>query len=158
MSTKDIGKLVVSLVVTQAVGGFGVPFVMSAQEWYMSLKRPSFMPPDWLFGPVWIMLYVLIGVAAFLVWQKGVAERRNKIAMQFFIVQLLLNGLWPPAFFGLKSPLAGMVVIVPLFLMAVATALKFFKVDSYAGWLMVPYVFWVGFAAILNGSLLALNI
>ena len=98
-----------------------------------------------------------MGVAAFLVWRMGLADRRIRIALIIFPIQLILNALWSVAFFGLKSPLYGVIVIVALWAAILFTLLRFFKTSKVAGILMIPYILWVSFAAVLNASILVLN-
>jgi len=126
--------------------------------WYETLAKPSFTPPSWLFAPAWITLYVLMGVAAFLIWRKGLDIRNVKSALIIFLVQLVLNALWSAIFFGAKSLIGGAVVIVLLWIAILFTILRFFKISAAAGGLLIPYILWVSFASVLNISILALNI
>ncbi len=153
-----ISKLVVSIIVCQLAGVIGSIFTTPAiPSWYATLKKPSFTPPNWLFGPVWITLFVLMGTAAFLVWDKGLNNKQVKIALSIFAVQLVLNVLWSAMFFGLRSPLAGLIEIVILWTAILFTILSFFKVSQAAGFLLIPYILWVSFAAVLNFSIWRLN-
>ncbi len=123
-------------------------------DWYRSLVRPSFAPPSWVFGPVWTVLYAMMGVAAWFVWrQKGV--RRG--AMTLFGIQLALNAVWSGLFFGLQNPALALADIVLLWLAIAGTLWAFFRVIPRAGWLMVPYFAWVSFAAALNVEFWRLN-
>ncbi|KPL05051.1 MAG: TspO protein [candidate division Zixibacteria bacterium SM1_73] len=154
----EILKLVISIVVCQLAGVIGSIFTTPAiATWYATLKKPSFTPPNWLFSPVWITLFVLMGIAAFLVWNKGLHDKGVKIALSVFIVQLILNALWSVMFFGLKSPLAGLIDIVVLWIAILLTISYFFKVSNMAGILLIPYILWVTFAAVLNFSIWRLN-
>ncbi len=151
-------KLVVSIIVCQLAGVIGSIFTTPAiPSWYATLKKPSFTPPNWLFGPVWITLFVLMGTAAFLVWNKGLSNKQVKIALSMFAVQLALNVLWSAMFFGLRSPLAGLIEIVILWIAILFTIVSFFKVSQTAGFLLIPYILWVSFAAVLNFSIWRLN-
>ena len=155
----NILKLVVSIIVCQFAGLIGSIFTRtSIPTWYATLKRPSFTPPNWLFAPVWTALFVLMGVSAFLVWRNGLSDRRVIIALSVFIVQLVFNMLWSAAFFGLRSPLAGLIVIVVLWVAILFTIMSFFRVSVIAGILLVPYILWVSFAAVLNTSIFVLNL
>ena len=107
--------------------------------------------------PVWTLLYILMGVAAFLVWRKGLENRQVRIALIAFLVQLVLNALWSVAFFGLESPLYGLIVIMFLWLAILFTTLQFYRISRAAGALMLPYLLWVTFAAVLNESIWLLN-
>jgi benzodiazapine receptor len=155
---RDVLKLVVSLVACQCAGLVGSIFTTPAiPTWYATLEKPFFTPPNWLFAPAWVTLYVLMAVAAFLVWRKGLSEEGVKPALVIFLVQLVINAFWSVAFFGLKSPVAGVVVIVVLWIAILFTILKFFRLSAAAGSLLLPYILWVSFAAALNISLWILN-
>ena len=154
----NIAKLIASLVVCQCAGIIGSAFTTPAiPNWYATLQKPVFTPPNWLFAPAWITLYLLMGIAAFLVWRVGLENRRVRIALILFLVQLALNSLWSVAFFGMQSPLYGVIVIVILWLMILLTILKFSRISAAAAWLLVPYILWVSFASALNISILILN-
>jgi tryptophan-rich sensory protein len=152
-------KLVICLAAPLLVGVVGAAFTReSVQTWYPTLQKPWFTPPGWVFGPAWTVLYVLMGVAAFLVWRAGWERRAVRVALGCFLAQLVLNGLWSPAFFGLRSPLAGWVVLVLLVPAILATVLEFRRVSTAAAWLLIPYLLWTGFATVLNASILILNL
>jgi benzodiazapine receptor len=155
----NVAKLVISVAVPILVGFFGSLFTTadSLNNWYANLNKPPFNPPNWVFGPVWTTLYVLMGVAAFLVWRKGLGERGVRLALVCFIVQLVLNALWTPLFFGLRSPLAGLIDIVLLLAAIGLTTMLFLRISKPAGVLLVPYILWVLFATILNASIFLLN-
>ncbi|MBD3388957.1 MAG: tryptophan-rich sensory protein [Candidatus Altiarchaeales archaeon] len=126
--------------------------------WYASLEKPFFNPPNWVFAPVWTALYAMMGVSLFLVWRRrGESEHASK-AMAVFMAQLFLNTLWSIVFFGSKSILGGLAVIVLLGAFIVWTIRLFNKVSKAAGKLLVPYLLWVVFATILNLSIFFLNI
>ena len=155
---KTIVKLVVSIVVCQCAGLIGSVFTAPAiPTWYAALEKPPFTPPSWLFAPAWVTLYLLIGIAAFLVWKRGLHERETRIALIIFLVQLILNSLWSVAFFGMKSPLFGLIVIIVLWLAILLTILWFFRISKAAGILLIPYILWVSFATALNIAILTLN-
>jgi len=152
-------KLITSIIVCQLAGVLGSIFTRPAIPiWYATLKKPSFTPPDGVFSPVWVTLFVLMGIAAFLVWNKGLSDQRVKIALSIFVVQLILNFLWSVMFFGLRSPLVGLIEIVVLWVVILLSILYFLKVSNIAGILLVPYILWVSFAAVLNFSIWRLNI
>jgi tryptophan-rich sensory protein len=151
-------KLIVSLGVCQAAGFIGSIFTRPAiSTWYAELSKPRFTPPDWVFGPVWIALYILMGIAAFLVWRRGFHHQVVKRALAFFGVQLVLNALWSYFFFGLKSPLAGLIEISILGIAVILTVQRFLRVSRPAGLLLIPYFLWVAFATGLNLSIWWLN-
>ena len=140
------------------VGGLsGFATAKGVETWYPTLIKPSFNPPAWIFGPVWTVLYILMGVAAFLVWRQGLEADGVKRALALFLVQLGLNGLWSILFFGLQRPGWALVEIVVLWVAIVVTLRAFWRVSPAAGWLLVPYLAWVSFATVLNGSLWMLN-
>jgi benzodiazapine receptor len=154
----DLLRLAVSIAVCQLAGFVGSVFTrISVGTWYAALKKPSFTPPNWVFSPVWITLFVLMGIAAFLVWNKGLSDQKVKTALGIFAVQLILNVLWSVMFFGLRSPLAGLIEIAVLWVAILLTILYFFKVSNTAGILLIPYFLWVSFAAVLNFSIWKLN-
>lgn len=142
-----IGLLVLCL----AVGaGAGALTAQSVTTWFPTLTKPWFNPPPWIFAPVWTTLYVMMAVAAWLVWLR-------KGSLVLFYVQLALNFAWSLLFFGLHSPVLALVDIVALWVLILATLLAFWKVDRRAGWLLVPYLAWVSFASVLNASIWWLN-
>ena len=151
-------KLLASVAACQLAGFFGSIFTRAAiPSWYAQLQKPWFTPPNWLFGPMWISLYLLMAVAAYLVWQKGLAVPGVRLALAIFLFQLLLNTIWSPVFFGLRSPLAGAVIIVMLWLAILAAIIAFAKISPPAAWLLVPYILWVSLASALNISIYILN-
>lgn len=149
-------KLIVSLILPQIAGGLGAFFTLSSvQTWYLTLNKPSWNPPSWLFGPVWTTLYVLMGIACFLVWKSN--HPLKKLALIIYFVQLFLNLLWSPAFFGAQNPLLGLVVIIPMWACILACILKFRQINSWAAALLIPYLLWVSFATVLNATIWWLN-
>ena len=154
----DVPKLLVSIVVCQLAGVIGSIFTAPAiQTWYDTLQKPFFTPPGWVFAPVWITLYLLMGISAYIVWSKGLGKKEIRAAMSVFGVQLALNAFWSIAFFGFKSPLFGLMVIAALWIAILATIIKFMRISRKAGLLLLPYILWVTLAAILNLSILMLN-
>lgn len=125
-------------------------------EWFAALKKPSWNPPGWVFGPVWTALYAMMAAAAWLVWQRGGWKEQRK-PLLIFLAQLALNAVWTPLFFGLHRPGVAFAEIVLLWLAIVATLVAFRPVNRTAVWLLVPYLAWVSFAAVLNGTLWRLN-
>lgn len=151
-------KFVISILLCYAAGFVGSVFTRPAiPTWYVTLNKPSFTPPNWLFFPVWTTLYGLMGISVFLIWRKGLKEKRVSIALVLFAIQLILNALWSIAFFGLHSPISGLVIIIVLWVAILLTMIWFFRISGVAGWLLVPYMVWVGFAAILNFYVYLLN-
>jgi benzodiazapine receptor len=144
-------KLAISIAVCHMAGIIGGLFTRnSIPVWYESLKKPFFTPPDWVFGPAWIALYTMMGIAVYAIWRKGLRAPGVKTAMAIFIFQLTLNSLWSVVFFGGRSIVGGMVVIVLLWLAIAWTMATFFKISKTAFLLIMPYILWVSFALVLN--------
>ena len=158
MKLGDILRLIISIVACQCAGVIGSIFTSTEiPTWYETLQKPFFTPPNWLFAPAWITLYLLMGISAFFVWRQGLINRSVKLALLVFLLQLILNVLWSVVFFGLHSPLCGVIVIVALWITILFTILRFFPISTLAGALLLPYIGWVSFAAALNISILVLN-
>ena len=134
-------------------GGLLIGFFTAPGPWYEALAKPSFNPPNWLFGPVWTVLYVLIAIAGWRIWQH---ERPGK-AMKLWWLQLALNFLWSPVFFALHQIGLALVVILALLVAILAFIAIAWKLDRLAAWLFVPYAAWVAFASLLNASIWMLN-
>jgi translocator protein len=151
-------KLFLSILICQCAGIVGSLFTRrSIPEWYVYIKKPAFNPPDWIFGPVWTLLYILMGIAVYLVWRKGFHKSGVRAALVIFLIHLGLNSLWSIVFFGGRSIIGGMVVIVLLWLAILRTMRAFFAVSKPACYLLTPYILWVSFALVLNLALLRLN-
>lgn len=151
---------IISVVLTCLAIGYlsGNVTQSSITTWYPTLVKPSFNPPNWIFAPVWSLLFTMMGVAAGLVWNHIESEKEVvKKALIFFIIQLALNALWSYLFFGLQNPLLAGIEIILLWLMIYETYLKFSKINKISGYLMLPYLAWVSFAMILNWSIWWLN-
>jgi len=158
MRLRDIIKLISSLILCQLAGFIGSLFTIPAiPTWYRTLNKPFFTPPDWIFAPVWIGLYLMMGISLYMVWRRKGHDLQVKGAFILFFIQLVLNAFWSVAFFGLKSPMAGLINIIILWIALLWTTKKFFKVSRDAAILLLPYILWVSFAAVLNFSLWALN-
>lgn len=142
----------------ELVGVLGTPFNISAiPTWYTTLNKPFFAPPNWLFGPVWTLLYFLMGISLYLIWKEGWQKKRGKTAGKVFLGQLALNGIWSPIFFGLRAPLLGLIVIMAMWTMIVITMKKFYPVSHLSCYLLIPYLVWVSFATLLNTAIVLLN-
>ena len=161
MINKDVPvliKLIISIAICLLAGVLGSVFTTPAiPTWYATLIKPSFAPPNWVFFPVWTTLFIMMGISLFLVWQKGLDNGKVKNALYIFGVQLILNVLWSAVFFGLKSPLAGLIVISILWIFILFTILVFMKVSRTAALLLIPYILWVSFAAVINFFIWRLN-
>lgn len=155
----NILKLVTSVIICLFAGFIGSFFTSpSIPTWYATLTKPSFSPPNWVFAPVWTTLFVLMGISLYLVWSKELQNRDVKISLFIFGIQLVLNVLWSFLFFGLHSPVYAFVEIIILWAAIALTIQKFSKVSRTAGLLLLPYILWVSFAAILNFSIWQLNL
>ena len=151
---KSIPTLIAWLLLCYAAASLGALFMPG--DWYAALRKPTWNPPAWIFGPVWTALYTMMAVAAWLVWKRGgfAAQRRP---LGLFLVQIALNAFWTPLFFGLHRTGIAFAEIILMWLAIAATIAAFRQVHRPAAWLLVPYLVWVGFAAVLNGTLWRLN-
>jgi benzodiazapine receptor len=155
---RNILELAGALVVCQLAGLVGSVFTTPAiPTWYVSLNKPSFTPPSWVFAPVWVTLFTLMGLSLFIVLRKGFEKSAIRRAVSVFVAQLVLNMLWSVAFFGFRSPLYGLIVITLLWITLVATIFMFYRISRTAAILLVPYFLWGSFASVLNFSILVLN-
>lgn len=150
--------LVVAVLLPLAVGGLGSLATFGAvREWYPTLVRPSFAPPTWVFGPVWTALYLMMGLACWLVWRHGIARPEVRSALVLYGVQLVFNLAWSWLFFGLRQPLLALLDIGILLALVALTAFRFDAVSRAAAGLMLPYLAWVTFATVLNAGFWWLN-
>jgi translocator protein len=155
---KDLKMLVAFILVCELAGAIGALFTTpSIPVWYASLQKPTFSPPSWVFFPVWTTLYAMMGIACYLVWEKGFGKKEVRDAISVFFAQLVLNAGWSIAFFGLRSPLAGLAMIALLWLAIAWSAILFHRISKTAGLLMIPYLAWVSFASVLNLAIVLLN-
>lgn len=176
----NLSKLVISIIICELAGFIGSAFTVSQiNTWYASLNKPSFNPPNWIFGPVWTAIFVLMGIALYLVWIKkwetkneiyhrkikawnpfsrkflGAWQKANVILV--FATQLVLNVLWSILFFGLHSPGVAFFELLMLWFAIIFLIINFYKVSKVAAWLLLPYILWVSFAAILNLAIFLIN-
>jgi len=158
MKIQNPKLLAISILICQGAGVFGSFFTApSVKTWYTTLNKPSFNPPNWLFAPVWTTLFLLMGVALYLVWQKSKRNKEVKKVLKIFWLHLALNIAWSFLFFGLKNPLAGLIGIIFLWGMIAYLIIAFKRINKWSGWLLFPYFLWVTFAAFLNFSIWQLN-
>lgn len=158
MKTKNILTLAGALLIPQIIGLTGALFTSaSIATWYATLTRPELAPPNWVFGPVWTLLFILMGIASFLILQKGYERRDVRIALSFYSAQLILNLLWSVLFFGARNPGLAFAEIVVLWLVLFLTIKKFWPLSKTSAYLLVPYILWVSFAGYLNYSIWMLN-
>ncbi|ULQ56903.1 tryptophan-rich sensory protein [Flavihumibacter rivuli] len=151
-------KLLLSVLVPLIVGATAGYFTStSVKTWYTTLEKPWFNPPNWLFGPVWTSLYIMMGIACWLVWSSNAGQELKRKALLLFGVQLMANFLWSFIFFYFHQVGLAFMEIIILWLLILLCIFSFARVDKRAAWLMVPYISWVTFAAILNGTIWMLN-
>jgi tryptophan-rich sensory protein len=164
MKLNNVLKLILSIFGVGLAGAIGSVFTSSSiPNWYAGLLKPALNPPNWLFGPVWTILYLLMGISVFLVWKKEnepeFLNQKLKIknALLIFIGQLSLNASWSILFFGLKNPGLAFIEIIILWFFILFTIIKFFQISKTAAYLLLPYIFWVSFATYLNFLIWQLN-
>ncbi|MBU2995512.1 tryptophan-rich sensory protein [Cellulophaga baltica] len=155
---KKLYYIAISIAICLVLGFLsGFATKASIIDWYPTLNKPSFNPPNGIFAPVWLVLYTMMGISAGIVWAKGFHHVWVKTALYHFIFQLLFNALWSTIFFGLKMPFMALLVIITLLILIILT-IKWFKVvDKTAAYLLIPYLLWVCFATVLNFSIWQLN-
>ena len=156
---RDVGLFAGFLALSYITAGLGgLATAQSVGDWYQTLEQPAWNPPDWVFGPVWTVLYTLMGISAG--WAVSAGLRAGKPvtgAVTVFVLQLIANGLWSLLFFGLQNPLLAFVEIAALWALIVATIVFFYPLQRFAAALLLPYLLWVSFAAVLNGAIVWLN-
>jgi translocator protein len=154
---KNIFTLIACIAIPLIVGGIaGIAPSGSDNEWYASLNKPVFNPPDWVFGPVWTILYLLMGISLYLIW-KSPASPIRKLALLIFGIQLVLNFAWSFIFFFFQQPGYALIEIVVLWFSILAMIIVFHRINKVAAYLQVPYLLWVTFATFLNASIWWLN-
>lgn len=152
---KKFFRLIGAVILCELAGITGSLFtIKNIPTWYAALNKPAFNPPNWLFGPVWTALYIMMGISLFLIWESG---KENKRAQVLFYIQLILNTAWTFIFFGLHSPFWGFVEIIALWIMIIVCIIEFGKISRAAAYLLVPYLLWVSFASILTFSVWRMN-
>lgn len=151
-------KTIICIAVVMAIGfTSGMTTAEAIPNWYVQLNKPSFNPPNWLFGPAWTILYIFMGIAIARIWHQYKPEAAYKLAIALFAIQLALNFFWTLIFFGLKDPALALAEILLLWGFILACILQFRKLDAVAAWLFVPYLAWVSFATLLNFMIWKLN-
>lgn len=155
---KSILKLVLSIAVCQGAGLIGTIITISSIEnWYNLLNQPSFRPPNWLFGPVWTILYTLMGISLYWIWTAGTKKKEVRNALKLFAVHLVFNATWSIVFFGMHNILLSLINIIVLWILIIMVMIKFYKIDKKASLILLPYLAWVSFATVLNFSIFLLN-
>ena len=158
MGRNDLLKLILCIIICEGLGSSGSIFTsMSVSTWYSTLVKPWFAPPGGVIAVIWTVLFMLMGISLFLVWREGLDRPGVKAAIYIFAAQFVVNIAWSAAFFGMRSPSNGLIVIVLLWLMILLTIIKFWRVSKNAALLLVPYILWVSIAMFLNYSILVLN-
>jgi tryptophan-rich sensory protein len=158
LSMNNTVKLIIAVAIPLLVG-FSAGFftVTGVGSWYQSINKPSWNPPNWIFGPVWTMLYILMGIALFLVWKSDAPAPHKKMAITLFAIQMALNFFWSFIFFNQRQVGWALAEIMALWLIIVFTIFSFTSINKVAAWLLVPYISWVSFATLLNYTIWKLN-
>ena len=154
---KKVLKFIISIFICQSAGIFGSLFTWVNLWLVWDIGKASFAPPNWIFGPDWIILYFLMGVSLYIVWENELKSKSRKVFFTVFGIQLILNALWSLLFFGLKSPLLGLVDIILLDIMVIFTIIYSKSISKLAAILLVPYLVWIIFASILNFAIFLIN-
>jgi benzodiazapine receptor len=154
----NILKLIIAISIPLLIGfTSGFFTITGAGSWYQTIQKPSWNPPGWVFGPVWTTLYVMMGIALFLIWKSSANKEAKQTAILFFSIQLVLNFFWSFIFFNQQQPGWALVEIIVLWSAILVTIFSFSKINNTAAWLLVPYISWVSFATILNYTIWKLN-
>ena len=152
-------RLIISIIICQLAGVVGSVFTApSIPTWYATLQKPFFTPPSWVFAPVWITLFTLMGISLYLVWERGMENRNVRVAVYVFGLQLVLNAAWSFLFFGLQNPFLAFAEILVLWISIMASIILFYRISKRAGLILIPYIVWVTVATALNYSVWILNI
>lgn len=158
MAKLKIIPLLFSIGVCFLAAAVGSAFTTGAIDtWYSTLNKPFFSPPNWVFGPVWTLLYLMMGVSLYIFWNTKTNAKEKRLGLSLFFVQLVLNVFWSILFFGLESPTAAFIGIILLWFAIFLTIKNFLQLSKVAGWLLIPYLAWVSFATVLNLSIVLLN-
>lgn len=157
MKRSDITKLIIAILIPLALGAIAGRFTSQAvPEWYSTLNRPSFSPPNWIFGPVWTVLYILLGTTLFLIWKQTPSKERNN-ALWIFSIQMFFNFMWSFVFFYFNQIGLALIVIILLWICILFMLISFYKIKPWAAYLNIPYLLWVTFASVLNSAFYILN-
>lgn len=157
-SIREIPKWIVSIIIVYIAGAIGTLFTLKEiTTWYVYLAKPGWAPPNWVVGPIWSTLYILIGTALFLIWRKGLGRKDVQMALVVFAVQLIINVAWSLVFFGSHSIFGGLVMVILLWIAILINIFVFYRISKPAGLLLIPYLVWVTIAAYLQYNLFILN-
>lgn len=158
---KLIFKIIIAVFVCLVLGGLsGIATVSEIKNWYLQLNKPSFNPPNWLFGPAWSTLYTFMGIAFALIWdrlEKANTKVFSSNAIRFFLIQFVLNLLWSSIFFSMHLIAFALIEMLVLWVFILLTILHFYRINKLAGIILIPYILWVSFATLLTASILYLN-
>lgn len=154
---KNVLKIIISIIIPLSIGFTASLFTITGvKSWYRTIQKPSWNPPDWVFGPVWTTLYVLMGISFFLIWRSS-GEKQKQTAIVLYILQLVANFFWSLIFFDQHQIALALAEIIILWVLILLTIFSFANISKTAAWLLVPYISWVSFAAILNYTIWQLN-
>ncbi|MGD9129136.1 MAG: tryptophan-rich sensory protein [Candidatus Woesebacteria bacterium] len=158
MSLKRAKLLIFSIFISHLAGIIGsLATSSSVSTWYPKLNKPLFNPPNWVFAPVWLTLYTLMGTSLYLIWVKGFKKKKIELTVQVFFIHLFFNSLWSVVFFGFQNLALAFLIIIILWLMIAYLIRLFWQINKKAAYLLLPYILWVSFAALLNYSIWQLN-
>jgi benzodiazapine receptor len=156
-NAKKIASLLLFIIVAQMAGLVGSYFFpVGSSHWYQQLQKPAWMPPGWAFAPIWIILYILMGISSYIIWHQRQHPLRNQAVFLYFF-QLVLNALWTPVFVGMQSPGGSFIVVSVLLVAIIVMIFYFYKIQKWAAYLVIPYVLWVSIATVLNAVIWHLN-
>ncbi|MFA6995067.1 MAG: TspO/MBR family protein [Patescibacteria group bacterium] len=159
MKLQNFLKLLAAIFISLLAGAIGSLFTIPAiSTWYATLAKPAFNPPNWVFAPVWTLLFILMGVSAFLIWREGLNNKNVRTALVLFIFQLIANIFWPMIFFGIHNTGLAFIEIISLWCAILATILAFYEISRISAYLLIPYIIWVTFAGFLNYSIWRLEV
>ncbi|MFC1669961.1 TspO/MBR family protein [Spirochaetota bacterium] len=159
MKIKKALPVIISILICLAAGMIGSVFTaQSVKGWYLTINKPVFNPPGWLFGPVWTILYILMGIALYLIWKSPKDTKNRTTALTFFLINLVLNTMWSLLFFGLQNPFLAFIEIIIIWITLALSIFYFYRISKTAAYLLIPYIAWSSFAAVLNFYLWRLNL
>jgi translocator protein len=155
---QDIPLLLFCILISHLAGILGSFFTVSSiDSWYVNLDKPIFNPPNWIFGPVWLTLYTMMGIALYIIWHRNIRKKKVRQAVKLFLIHLVFNAAWSIIFFEFHQMFIALLVIIALWIMILMLIARFYELNKIAGYLLIPYILWVSFASVLNASLWMLN-
>ncbi len=157
-SVKEIPRLIVSIIIVFLAGAVGTVYTLKEiTGWYAYLPKPGWTPPNWAFGPIWSILYILMGISLFLVWREGLDKKNVQIGVLVFAVSLAINVIWSLVFFGTHNIFGGLVLVLILWISILINIVVFYRISKPAGLILIPYLMWVSIASYLNYAVFLLN-